>query len=66
LKAEQDAAIRALGWRLPSDSSDAEPAPGYPNYHRTVARHETQEATRLGIGALEIFGLRPDELVWRS
>ncbi len=66
LTAEQDAAIRALGWRLPRDGSDAEPAINYPNYHRTLARHETREATRLGIGALEIFGLRPDELDWRS
>jgi hypothetical protein len=61
---EQDRAIRALGWRLPTDGSNAEPAPNYPNYHRTVGLREAGEAARLGAGALEVLGLDPDELDW--
>jgi hypothetical protein len=61
---EQDEAIRQVGWRLPSDGSDAEPAPSYPNYHRTVPVDEAGEAARLGVGALGALGLRPDELRW--
>lgn len=64
LTAEQDAAIRRTGWRLPTDGSDAEPAPAYPNYHRTVPLGEPGEAARLGVGALRALGLRPDELDW--
>jgi hypothetical protein len=64
LTSAQDEAIRTLGWRLPSDSSDAEPAPSYPNYHRTVPLVEVPEAARLGVGALAVLGLRPDELNW--
>ena len=64
LTAEQDEAIRAVGWRLPSDDSDAEPAPGYPNYHRTLPLDEAGQAARLGVGALAVLGLRPDELAW--
>ena len=64
LTAEQEEAMRGIGWRLPADSSDAEPAPAYPNYHRTVSGDETREAARLGVGALAALGLRPDELNW--
>lgn len=64
LTSEQDKAIRDLGWRLPNDGSDAEPAPSYPNYHRTVLLDQVQEAVRLGVGALQTLGLRPDELTW--
>ncbi len=64
LTSEQDEAIRRVGWRLPTDGSDAEPAPSYPNYHRTVALNEARDAARLGVGALEALGLRPDELNW--
>lgn len=64
LTAEQDEAIRGVGWRLPTDASDAEPAPAYPNYHRTVSADETREAVRLGVGALAALRLRPDELDW--
>jgi len=64
LRSEQDEAIRTLGWRLPSDGSDAEPSPAYPNYHRTVPLDEADEAARLGVGALAALGLRPDELRW--
>lgn len=63
---EQDRAIRALGWRLPTDGSNAEPQPNYPNYHRTVDLAEAGEAARLGVGALQALGLRPDELDWES
>lgn len=64
LTSEQDTAICALGWRLPTDDSDAEPAPSYPNYHRTVPLDEAGEAARLGVGALEALGLHPDKLTW--
>ena len=64
LTAEQDEAIRRTGWRLPTDGSDAEPAPTYPNYHRTVPLAEPGEAARLGVGALAALGLHPDDLTW--
>jgi len=64
LTVEQDDAIRTLGWRLPSDGSDAEPPPSYPNYHRTVPLDEAGEAARLGVGALAALGLRPEDLNW--
>jgi hypothetical protein len=64
LTAAQDAAIRALGWRLPSESSDEEPAPNYANYHRTVTLDDAPHAAALGAGALEALGLHPEELVW--
>ncbi len=64
LTSGQDEAIRALGWRLPTNGSDAEPPPSYPNYHRTLPLDDVREAARLGIGALEALGLRPDELDW--
>lgn len=64
LTSEQDEAIRTLGWRLPTDSSDAEPAPSYPNYHRTVPLDEVREAARLGAGALAVLGLRAEDLNW--
>jgi hypothetical protein len=64
LTSEQEEAVRALGWRLPTDGSDAEPAPAYPNYHRTVSLNEAGEAARLGVGALDVLGLDPDELNW--
>jgi hypothetical protein len=64
LTSEQDEAIRTVGWRLPTDTSDAEPAPSYPNYHRTVPLDEAPEAARLGVGALAALGLRPEELTW--
>jgi hypothetical protein len=65
LTMEQDQAIRAAGWRLPGDGSDAEPAPSYPNYHRTVKLGEAGEAARLGVDALRVLGLGPRELVWQ-
>jgi hypothetical protein len=65
LTTEQDQAIRVAGWRLPVDSSDAEPAPSYPNYHRTVELDEAGEAARLGADALQVLGLGPRELVWQ-
>lgn len=64
LTAGQDVAIRGAGWRLPADASDAEPAPSYPNYHRTLPAHEARAAARLGVDALAALGLRPDELHW--
>jgi hypothetical protein len=64
LTAEQDSAIRALGWRLPSEGSIEEPAPNYPNYHRTLAIDDASYAAALGAGALEALGLNPDELFW--
>jgi hypothetical protein len=66
LTAEQDTAMCALGWRLPSDGSDEEPAPSYPNYHRTVPIDDAHEAARLGAGALAVHGVRPDDLHWES
>jgi hypothetical protein len=62
LTPEQDASIRSLGWRIPQDFNESEPAPSYPNYHRRVAN--SREAARLGAGALEVLGLNPDELDW--
>jgi len=64
LTAEQDEAIRGVGWRLPTDASDAEAAPSYPNYHRTAPADEARAAARLGVDALAALGLRPDELRW--
>lgn len=64
LTSQQDEAIRTVGWRLPTDGSDAEPPPAYPNYHRTLPLDESREAARLGVGALAALGLRPEELNW--
>jgi hypothetical protein len=64
LTAEQDAAIRALGWRPPSESTIDEPAPPVPNYHRTLLIEDAEFAAQLGVGALEVLGLHPNDLVW--
>jgi len=59
ISSEQDARIRALGWYAPGEMPDTEP--GYPNYRYDVPLDRAARLAEMGVAALDVLGLRPDD-----
>lgn len=58
--------IRALGWLAPGDPDPAGTRPAYPHYWVTLDADRADELAAMGVGALEVLGVDPATLEWRS